>query len=88
VVDTQLHGTPQYRQRLVTVTRRTEHARAGQLHRAEADARYGETAKRVTQHGQILVSLAAVRVAKRLPGANQIEQATRLATQDDTSVGA
>jgi hypothetical protein len=38
MVDTQLHSTPQHRQRLITVTRRTEHARAGQLHRAEADA--------------------------------------------------
>jgi hypothetical protein len=49
----QFHRTPQRRQSLGTVTRRTEHARTGQLHRAEADARHREKAERVTLHGLI-----------------------------------
>ena len=54
VVHTQFHGAPQHRQRLVTVTRRTEDARAGQLHRTEADARYREKAEKVAVHALIL----------------------------------
>ena len=38
VVDAELDRTPQYRQRLVAVPRRPEHAGPGQLHRAEADS--------------------------------------------------
>ena len=38
VVDAQLNCTSQHRDRLVVVTRWTEHSRPGELHGAEADA--------------------------------------------------
>jgi hypothetical protein len=38
MVDAELDGTTQHRQRLIAVTRRAEHPRPRQLHRAEADA--------------------------------------------------
>ena len=56
VVDAQLDGPAQHRQGRVAVPRWAEHARAGQLHRAEADPRHREPAQRVTLHGPILGS--------------------------------
>ena len=45
VVDAQLNCAPQHGERLVVVARRPEHAGAGQLHGAEADAADSERAQ-------------------------------------------
>ena len=50
VVDAELDGPAQHRDRLVVVPRRAEHARTGQLHRAEADAVDGVGTERGARH--------------------------------------
>ena len=59
VVDAQLNCAPQYRDRLVVVARRPEHAGPGELHGAEADAADGVGAKLECLHGATLKTCAA-----------------------------
>ena len=51
VVDAELDGALQHRDRLVVIARRPEDAGPGQLHGAEADAMNGERAEREGLHG-------------------------------------
>ena len=50
VVDTKVDGTPQHGHRLVVIAGRTEHSRARELHRAEADAIDGVGTERGARH--------------------------------------
>jgi len=48
VIDPEVGRAPQDRDGRITISRRAEHTRTGQLHRAEADAEHGYRAQTMT----------------------------------------